>query len=449
MADGRSAALAAWISGAADRPLPDEVRAAAREALIDHIGVAVGAANEGVTLVARRMAQRWAMPGRARIYTGGLTGAPLAALVNGTMAHATDFDDTHENGSGHISAPVLSAALALALDQGQEGDRAVAGFVAGFEVMARLGGGFIDGVGRNLQARGFHPTGIHGVVGAAAAASVLRGFDAAATASALGAAATTASGLVASFGTHAKPFHAGHAAMNGLMAADLAADGFAAATDLLDLDRGLLPAMIQDGKVTVPPLDLDRWLILRNGYKPFACCRATHASAQAGHRIGPRLAGRRITRVTTRVHRSAPFTAGRMDPQTPLEAKFSVAFCLSAAICGYQLEDTDFAEPMLRDTRVRAILPVVELHPQPDQPQSQARIDVWLEDGTQLTEETTLFLGHPDNPMGRDRIAGKFLSLVTPVLGEGRTTRLLAALDRFESPGALGEMADLLAGRAA
>ena len=156
----------------------------------------------------------------------------------------------------------------------------MAAFLTGYEVMCKLGGGYVMGVGRSLQRRGLHPTSVVGRCGAAAAASALFKLNEQQIGHAMGVAATTAGGLVGSFGTHGKPFHAGKAAMDGILAAQLAADGFMAATHLYELQGGLLDAFIQNREVEVPPVDDFgvKWELLGNGFKPFACCRASTSS---------------------------------------------------------------------------------------------------------------------------------------------------------------------------
>ena len=151
----------------------------------------------------------------------------------------------------------------------------------------------------------------------------------------MGVAATTAGGLLGSFGTHSKPFHAGKAGMDGILAAQLAASGFQAANTLYERDKGLLDALIQDRNVEVPALDFGvQWEILGNGFKPFACCRATQASTQAARTLAERVGQRKIKRVHAKVHPNALVTAGKRDPRTPLEGKFSVPFCISLGLRG-------------------------------------------------------------------------------------------------------------------
>jgi len=438
--------LVNYIAGTARRSYPPEITEAALKALVDHLGCAVGAWNDPTAQPARSLVDRWKAAGNARVYMGGLTTPALAAFANGSMSHAMDYDDTHAGGAGHPGGPCWSAALALAQECGTSEKDVVAAFVTGFDVMAKLGGGWVTGVGRNLQRRGWHPTSIFGRVGAAAASCVIMQLDATRIAHALGVAATTAGGLVGSFGTYGKPFHAGKAAMDGILAAQLAADGFVAATHLYELDKGLLDVLIQDRKVEVPPLDdfETKWELLENQFKPFASCRATHSSIQAARSIAAQVQGRRIKKVHARVHPNALVTAGKTAPRTPLEGKFSVPYCIALGLAGYRVVATDFNQAAYNDPRVADVVPRVTLEAVQDQPAFKAFLDVTLEDGTVLHGETQCVLGHPDNPLSWEALREKFDGLVVPVLGAENTATLFELGRNFLQPGSIARLSKLL-----
>ncbi len=442
--------LTAYIAGTARREFPPEIIEAAKRALVDFLGVAVGASDDAPVRPVRRAVQGWNAAGNARVFLGGHTTPALAALVNGTMAHAMDYDDTHPMGAGHPSGPCWSTALALAEHLGFGEKDAIAAFITGFEVMARLGGGGVPGVGRSLQRRGFHPTSVFGRAGAAAVACALLRLDENRIAHALGIAATTAGGLVGSFGTHSKPFHAGKAAMDGILAAQLAAEGFVSATHLFELEKGLLDAFIQDHVVEVPPLDFEsRWELLGNGFKPFASCRATHPSAQAARSLASRVAGKKITQVHAKVHPNALVTAGKLAPRTPLEGKFSVPFCIALGLRGRRVVASDFNEATMRDVSVMDVVPVVRLEAVQGQAPHSAHLDVLLEGGERLHADTEIVIGHPDNPMSWDDLRAKFEGLVEPILGAQKTAELFETARRFDQSGSLATITALLAGATA
>ncbi|MGQ0751956.1 MAG: MmgE/PrpD family protein [Betaproteobacteria bacterium] len=437
----------AYIVGARERAFPPEVINEAKRALVDILGVAIGAIEEAPVVSVRRLAESWNANGNARIFLRGRTTPALAALVNGTMAHAMDYDDSHPNGAGHPSAVCWPTALALAETHGVSEQELLAAFITGSEVMGKLGGGGMPGVGRTLQRRGFHPTSIFGRVGAAAVASVVMRLNEGQIANALGVAATTAAGLTGSFGTHGKPFHAGKAAMDGIMAAELAAAGFIAASHLFELDGGLLKATIQDSQVEVPPLDFESsWEILGNGFKPYASCRATHASIQLARELAPAVRGKKITKVHAKVHPHALIT--EIDARTPLEGKFSTRFCIALGLRNYRVVASDFSAATMSDKSVMDLLPLIELEAVPGQHNYCAYMDIDLEGGERLHAGVERCLGHPDNPLSWDDLRIKFEGLVEPILGSQRTAALYQAGRHFDEPGRLREVMRLLEARA-
>ncbi len=442
----RGEALADYIATAHQRTYPSDVIDLAKFALTDCIGVAIGAVNQPGVAATRATALSWGAKGKARIILGATTTPALAGLVNGTMAHAFDYDDSHPGGAGHPSAVCGTTAFAVADDLAAGAEEILAAFITGFEIMARLGGGGKTGVGRTLQRKGLHPTCVFGRVGAAAATAVLTGLPRERIPNALGVAATTAAGLVASFGTDSKPFHAGKAAMDGIMAVDLASAGFTAAHALFELEGGVLDALIQDGEVSPPALNFDdEWWLRTDGFKPYACCRATHPAVDAAREIANRLNGRTIEKVEARVHTNALVTAGKTRPSTPLEGKFSVPFCIALGLNGYSLTPGDFCAETLNDASLKELTARVTATAIPEMDNIEAEVDVHLSDGTVLAEKTTCVLGHRDNPMTWQAQQTKFTGLVVPILGREQAEKLFASLRTIEAPGALECIRQILA----
>src|SRR4029077_8154201 len=215
-------ALAEQASAVTYDALPEPVRALARQCLLDYYGVALAGADDPLAHIlldelaeAGGAAQAGVIGHRARLP------ALSAALVNGAIGHALDYDDVNLAMPGHPSVAILPGLLALAEARQSSGHEVVAAFVAGYETACRIGMALRPGH-YNL---GFHATGTVGTFGAAAACARLLGLDAAMTGQALGIAGTQASGLKSQFGTMSKPFHAGKASHNGLLAARLAGRG--------------------------------------------------------------------------------------------------------------------------------------------------------------------------------------------------------------------------------
>ncbi len=407
-------AAAGFIASASGRNDPIEAVDAARMVLVDTIGVMLGAANEGAGQTVRKVATAWNASGNAQILLGGRSAPAIAALINATHGHCLDYDDTHVGAVAHLGNPTWAAALAVGQHLGASDRDILNAFITGFEIGARLGSGF----GGAANMRGFHSTGMFGCLAAAAASAVLLGLDEDGIRNALGAAATQAAGLTASFGTMSKPFHAGKATMNGVLAAELAAAGFDAADTLLESSGGFGDAYVQDRRTVIKDLEFSGPLeITRNTLKPYASCLLTHPVIDAMRSVKDAAAGRPIDSIEVEVNPSCIKLAGKPNPQTGLEGKFSTPYCAALSLHGYPVTDRDFTPERVADATLRDTLSRVTLTPAPGRIMTSARITLTFADGESLDAETELARGNPGNPMDWDDMRAKFMPLVTPVLG--------------------------------
>ena len=250
---------------------------AALRAIMDCLGVMLAGSTEPAARIVQSVAEvEGGTPLATIVGTGRRTGAVWASLANGTAAHALDFDDTNFAMMGHPSAPVLSAALAageLAMATGQE---LVHAFLLGFEVETTVA----ETINPAHYEHGWHATCTLGTLGAAAAAARILGLDTAQTATALAVAASQASGLKENFGTMTKPFHAGHAARSGVLAALLAREGWTASDRALEGPQGYLH-VFSAGRRELAALGTlgAPWKITTTGVavKPFPSCACTHS----------------------------------------------------------------------------------------------------------------------------------------------------------------------------
>ena len=399
-----SDSIVEFLAAARTRVYPPEVIAAARMCLVDWAGVAIGAADEAPGTILRDAMHE---PGAAMLLSGGTAGSTAAALINGTLAHTLDFDDTHVASLTHISGPTWAATLALASRLDDDDADLLGAFISGFEVGGRLG----RIVGPALLERGVHATAVIGGLAATAAGCALLGLDETQTASALGLAATQAGGLTISFGTMAKPFHAGKAAMNAVIAVQLARAGFTASHEALDNSKGLAAALIQDRSQSFCPLTSERWQILGNTFKPYASCLLTHASIDCARDLSAARNGAAIERVVAEVHPLAIELAGKTQPRTPLEAKFSLVFCIALGLKGYTASAADFSSTRLQDTGIQQIAERVKLKAEPSLRETAARISLTTHNGLQHEAETPFALGNPENPMRWPDMKAKFIAL--------------------------------------
>ncbi|MBN9051064.1 MAG: MmgE/PrpD family protein [Rhizobiales bacterium] len=411
-----------FIAAAQTGNVPEDVIEAARMCLVDWCGVALGATGERPgAIVADAMRDE----GPAPVVSGGRASLPIAALINGTLAHTLDFDDTHVASLTHISGPTWAAILALAFVPQQVSSDVLRAFITGFEIGARLG----NKIGPALLERRIHATAIIGSIAATAAGCAMLRLDKDQIANAMGLAATQAGGLTISFGTMAKPFHAGKAAMNAVIAVQLARAGFTASHTAFDDPEGLAKALLQDRSLAFESVERADWQILQNTFKPYASCLLTHASVDCARAIHSRLDGKKISDIQARVHPLAIQLAGKTKPATPLEGKFSLAFCISLGLAGHTASAADFCAARLEDPLLARLCSRVELNADTSLKETAAAIAVRLEDGTSVAAETAFALGNPENPMHWPDMNVKFLGLVEPVFGKAAT----ALLERFKT----------------
>lgn len=424
--------------------LPPAAIEAAKRAVLDTVGVTLAGAGEPC---ARIVAQTLASGvGECLVFGSDRRIGPLdAALVNGTAAHALDFDDVSNSLGGHPSAPILPALFALAEMRNSTGREFIAAFVAGFETETRIA----RAVHFHHYEKGWHPTATLGVFGAAASCSHLMRLKPAETAQALAIAASLASGIKANFGTMTKPLHVGHTARDGLFAALLAEGGFTANPGALEHKQGFL--MVFNGAGN---FDADKMLkdwgqpydIVRPGIgvKQHPCCGSTHPAVDAllALRAKCDLAPERVARIDSWTHPRRLAHTDRPDPQSGLNAKFSVQYCLARAWLAGQIVLEDFEDDNWRDPATRAAMQKIHAAPHPDmKPDSAealgAEIRITFDDGRVIAETIGAALGRgPDNPLPAEALAAKFANCAAralPPQAVSRLERVLLALDAAPS----------------
>jgi 2-methylcitrate dehydratase PrpD len=440
--------LVDFVLGLELAALPPAVVDAANRSITDWLGTAIRGSIEPLAdAVAAVIALTGGEPQATVVGRGRRTSALLAALANGAQCHALDFDDTHLPAVLHGSAAVAPVVFALAEWRHASGAEALAAFIAGFEVETRIG----RVIGKRLTERGWHVTGTVGTFGAAAAAGRMLGLDARQLAHALGIAGTQAAGLTQSFGTMAKPLHPGKAAMNGLLAALLAREGFTGSTAMLDAPDGLAGTFIGVTDLRSAAEDFGkRWELLHNSTKFYAACHLTHATIDAGRAIRARvpLAAEAIESVRCRVMPLTLQAADQRDPRTPLQAKFSVRFCAAMALLRGDAGEAEFSEASLADPAVARVM--ARVTPEGDDALAipAAHMTVRLVDGRVIEERITAARGTPENPGTRDDLETKFRRLAETVLPAPRVAELTAALRGLaEAPDVAGILA-LAGGRA-
>jgi len=434
-----------FILGLELASLPPAVIAAAGRSMTDWVGTAIRGSREPLAeAIGRVIAASGGEPQATVLGRRARTSALLASLANGAQSHALDFDDTHLPSVVHGSAPVAPVVLALGEWQHLTGADALAAFIAGFEVETRIG----RVIGAKLTERGWHATATLGHFGAAAAAGRLLHLNAGQLAHALGIAGTQATGLLASFGTMSKPLHPGKAAMNGLLAALLAREGFTGSMAMLDGPGGLSETYLGISDLSAAVEDFGkRWQLLDNSTKFYAACHLVHATVDAARGIrasGP-LAADAIERVECRVHPLVLKAANQRNPQTDLEAKFSIGFCAAIALLRGDAGEAEFNAASIADPDVARVMARVTPEPDPAMPVVAAHMTVRLTDGRVLEQHVSAARGTAQNPPSRDDVEEKFRRLAGVVLPAERVSGLVAALRGLVELSDVGEIATLAA----
>ncbi len=431
-----TAALAQWVSSVDDNTISASAWEWSKHVLLDWLAVGVAGASE--PLVQMLLAE----------YGGGgeqpctLLGSPLrarphdAALINGAAGHALDFDDVASRMVGHPTAPVAPAALALAQSLGANGRDLLRALIVGHEIESRIG----EVAGLSHYQLGFHVTGTIGTFGAAAACARLRGLDAATTRHALGLAATQAAGLKSMFGTMAKPLHAGKAAMNGLMAAQLAARGFTAHESAIECPQGFARTQAPSLNPMSTVIDTRAGFAIEAAlFKYHAACYLTHSTIeairQARVRHGVTLDA--LDSMTVTVAGNQRGVCDIANPQTGLNVKFSIQHLAALALDGADTAalglytDQTALDERLGKARARIALNVVD---SPDR--DTAVVSMRLRDGREVTEQANVAIPAKDVGAQWTRLVGKARSIATPVIGSQRFEAMVAAvqtLDRSSS----------------
>jgi 2-methylcitrate dehydratase PrpD len=428
--------LARFVVSAAP---PATARSIAARAFLDTIGVTLAGAGEPAARIVHRVIADQGTGSCAVLGTGLRAHAANAALANGTAAHALDFDDMCFVSLAHPSAPLVATSLAAGEWAGAAGAELLDAYIVGFELEGRLGRAMNP---RHYQ-RGWHCTATIGTIGAAAAAARLFGLDVERTGHALAIAASEASGLKENFGTMTKPLHAGLAARNGVVAAQLARAGLTASAAAIDGAQGFLAAMdSEQPSLEAVSGDLgERWEILDTGItvKLYPSCAGTHPTLDAllDLRRRDRFTADDVEAVEIGVDPIVPTILIHDRPATGLEGKFSMPFCAAAAVVHGHVGVETFAASHVQDAAVRAMQSRVTMRVDPTldaaaPPLTRSRVTVRLRDGRVLTADADGARGYPARPASAEELAGKFLSCAATVLTRDRASGALAALRDIE-----------------
>jgi 2-methylcitrate dehydratase PrpD len=427
-----TAGLSNWIANLETGETTPAARTWAKHAILDWFGVSIAGASEPLVDI---LVDEYAREGEAActiVGRGAKATLSHAALINGAISHALDYDDVNRRLMGHATVTVAPVVLALGEQLKASGTDILTAFIAGTEAACLIGD--MGGIGH--YAAGYHNTATIGTLGAAMAAAKLMKLDETETRHALGIAASQAAGLKSNFGTMTKPLHAGKAAMNGLMAARLAARGFTANEHILETRQGvadvMMPGFVPGSGRPHPP---GYFSVQQTLFKYHAACYLIHASIEAiaslrkTHGIGLD----DLESMTLYCHPGHFGVCNIPDPTTGLEIKFSIRHCAAMALAGYDTSaletysDTNAVDPALSAARRKITLEARE-----DMDSMTADVALNLADGRRLQAQHDA--GQPASDLAdqEQRLIAKFRALSKPCIGANRTEVIIEEIMKLD-----------------
>jgi 2-methylcitrate dehydratase PrpD len=430
--------IAAWSATASDfTPLS---RRRAIDAIADTVACMVaGAADDATRAVRAGFAGQIAATGDSPVIGGGRAAAPVAALVNGTAAHALDYDDNFHPAISHASAVLVPALLAAAATVGASGRALVDAYLVGLEAQAAVG----VGVNPSHYTIGWHSTSTCGAIGTAAGVGRLLGLDAAAIARAMSVAVSSAAGVKGQFGTPAKPFHAGMAARNAVEAAALGRAGLTGRLDILECPQGFLELFGGPDAPGWRPRPLGAPHVLEShGVIPkrHPCCGSTHyvvdmiLDLKAAHGF----TADDVAAIDCLVGIANARNLAYPDPTDEMQARFSMHYCVAVALLQDHLGLADFTPTAVMRPERRALLGLTTMRPRGAAEERAAggrmphQVAVTLKDGTVLRAERRFAKGAIADPFDDDDRRAKFLDCCGARLDAATTATLYAALQHLD-----------------
>ncbi len=431
--------------------LPEDAVEITRNCFLDTLGVGLAGLDEPASQIAQGYVKEAGGKAEATVIGSDFkTTSPLAAFANGVISHALDYDDNTWAYIGHPSAVIMPAVLAVGEKVKAPGKDMITAYVTGFETACRIGAL----VTPSLSEIGWHTTPTVGIFGAVAAAGKLLKLNGEEMLNALGIATSESAGVKVNFGTMTKPYHAGKAAHDGVMAALMAKKGFTSAGNALEHNYGFLKVF---GNRKTAPSIKEKWgspfAVIDPGvvFKKFPSCTGTHPSVDAvislakQYNIKPEDVDDLSAGSTPEVPREVFYPA----PRTSLEAKFSMEFCVSTALIERDLKLSHFTGEYIERPQVKALMKkcryyVAEELTKPKGIFSPAGVvEIRLKNGKTYKKTVNLARGNPGNSLSQEELTGKFKDCSAVKLSRDKADRLLDALMNLEKLDDAGKLMEL------
>jgi 2-methylcitrate dehydratase PrpD len=416
-------ALATFAAELETEGIPDSVRDRVGLVVADTVGAIIaGSTDAAVGALARRWTDSTRGGATVLGANGGQTIPPYAALCNGTAGTVLELDEGHQLAAGHPAIHVLPALLADAETGYRDSDAFVRSFVAGYEVAVRVARAL-----GTLQS-GYHPHGVWGAVGGAAAVARSRGLDPATTRTAMAIAANYAQHTrfeAATEGATVRNASAGVSNLAALVAVDQAEAGFSGVENGVVRHLELAAEEAVDEAALSADLG-DRWEVTHGYFKLHAACRHTHPTLDALTDLSTDLDPATVESVRVETY---PDAAGLTEsrPRNQLQAKFSIPFAVATALSCGDTGPSAFTEEAITPETValaeRVTVAVDDAMAERAPDRRGARVTVETAD-ERVSREVLTARGGEHDPFTETQLASKFRRIVTPVIGSERAATL-------------------------
>lgn len=418
--------LAEWAANCAPADVPDSARKEAVRSIVNWIAATVGGSQQpAVGCVLAACTPMQCATGVRLFGRSEQLDLLRAALVMGISSHVLDFDDTDLATIIHPAGPIASALFALCQTHPMSGAELLHAFIIGVEVECRLGRAIYP----SHYQMGWHISGTCGVFGAAAACGKALHFDARKMQTALGIAATEASGIKVEFGSMSKSLNVGGAAQNGLFAALLAAQGFTSADDAIEGQGGYVQAASLEHNYEPITHGLGQpFLISVNTYKPFACGIVIHPAIDAALQIrrGSHVAPEDVRSIVVKANPLVLQLTGKQNPQNGLEGKFSIYHSVAVALVRGYAGPAEYTTEAVTNPEVVAVRRSVVVQTDPSIRSDESILTLTTTRGDTFRKHVEHAIGSQERPLSNSDLDEKFRNLARGVMPSAQSEKLLS-----------------------
>jgi len=434
--------------------LPTAAIDASKMAILDCLGVTLAGCQEISSKIISQYVRGVGKPEAGVIGGGFKTSVDQAAWVNGTKAHALDYDDyfvPNHLVPYHPTVAILPAVLAIGEKYHLSGKDVLLAYVTGFEVEARIAMACV----KQQYDLGWHATSTLGSMGAAVAIVKMLKLDEEKTRMALGIASSLSGGLRKNFGTMTKSLHAGNAARNGVVAAILAQSGFTADRSILDSPLSFCEALGGEVRYEVAKMNQGartEFYIVSPGIalKPYPSCAYSHWAIDAALDLKREavIAPSNIVEVECRTSSGLPHVLIHSHPATALESKFSLEFCVAIALIDGEVCLKQFSGEKVKDSAVQELMKKIKyVHP-PEMGSGlvdlKGEVVVRLQNGELYSRKVDVARGDPRNPLNKEELNNKYRDCVRLSLSPEDINKSLDLISHLESVNDIAELMDIL-----